>query len=260
MISARDLSPYLSRELEKEIRKFNLIRLDADFAGLPTRFTTNGNFRTSIGNLEGRVNYDLVNDLPTIVSRLRVQNLDLGILAEDRQLLQKISLNGNVNFKGNSAQNALIDLNAQISQLGIQNYTYSNIQTDATYGLNLFRGNLTIDDPNLKTQVKGYVNLAENIDSVRLQVNLDTLFLDKINLVEKPVFLAGHLDIDTRGIKLDDIQGIARFKDIQVGYEDRFLEVGDFFSNRFLQAEPGLCRSTLTISWRLHPDNLISSR
>lgn len=229
VISARDLSPYLSRELEKEIRKFNLIRLDADFAGLPTRFTTNGNFRTSIGNLEGRVNYDLVNDLPTIVSRLRVQNLDLGILAEDRQLLQKISLNGNVNFKGNSAQNALIDLNAQISQLGIQNYTYSNIQTDATYGLNLFRGNLTIDDPNLKTQVKGYVNLAENIDSVRLQVNLDTLFLDKINLVEKPVFLAGHLDIDTRGIKLDDIQGIARFNDIQVGYEDRFLEVGDFF-------------------------------
>ena len=68
VISARDLSPYLSREVEKEIRKFNLIRLDADFAGLPTRFTTNGNFRTSIGNLEGRVNYDLVNNLPTIVS------------------------------------------------------------------------------------------------------------------------------------------------------------------------------------------------
>ncbi len=229
VVSARDLAPYLSPEIEREINKFNLIRFDADFAGLPTRFTTNGNFRTSIGNLEGRVNYDLVNQIPTVVSRVRVTNLDLGILAEDRQLLQKISLNGNVNFKGTSAEDALIDLNARISELGFQNYTYTNIQTDATYGLNLFRGNLSIADPNLKTQVKGYVNLEENVDSVRLQVNLDTLFLDRINLSEKPVFLAGNLDIDTKGIELDDIQGIARFNDIEIGYEDRYLEVGDFF-------------------------------
>lgn len=229
VISARDLAPYLSPELEREINKFNLIRFDADFAGLPTRFTTNGNFRTNIGNLDGRVNYDLVKGVPTIVSRLKVDNLDLGILAENRELLQKISLDGSVNFRGNSAENALIDLNAQISKLGVQNYTYSNIRTDATYGLNLFRGNLSINDPNLKTQVKGYLNLKESVDSVRLQVNLDTAFLDRINLVEKPVFLAGKLDIDTKGIKLDEIQGIGRFNDIQVGYEDRFLEVGDFF-------------------------------
>ncbi|OOG73194.1 translocation/assembly module TamB [Algoriphagus sp. A40] len=229
VVSARDLAPYLTPELEKQINKFNLIRMDADFTGLLSRFTTNGKFRTSIGDLDGRVNFDLVNGIPSIVSRLRVSNLDMGILAEDRDLLQKLSLNGTVNFKGNSAKNALVDLDAQISQLGINNYTYSNINTDATYGLNLFRGNLTIDDPNLKAQARGYFNLEESVDSVRMVIQVDTLFLDKINLTETPSFISGKLDIDTKGINLDDIQGIARFSNIKAGYEDRFLDVGDFY-------------------------------
>ena len=229
VISAEDLSPFLSPEVQKEIKKFNLIRFDGDFAGLITRFTTTGDFRTSIGNFSGRVNYDLVKGVPSIVSRLKVQNLDLGILAEDKELLQKISLEGNVNVKGSSLQNALIDLNATISQLGINQYNFTNITTDATYGLNLFRGNLAVDDPNLKARIKGSLNLKESVDSVRLMVELDTLFLDRINLIDKPAFVSGKLDIDTKGITLDELEGIARFNDIKVGYEDRFLEVGDFF-------------------------------
>lgn len=229
VISATDLVPYLNPSVQKEIRKFNLIRFDADFAGLLTRFTTTGDFRTSIGNISGRVNYDLVNNVPSIVSRLKVQNLDLGVLAENKELLQKISLEGNVNVKGSSLQNVLIDLNAKISQLGINQYNFTNITTDATYGLNLFRGNLSVDDPNLKTRIKGSLNLKESVDSVRLMVELDTLFLDRINLMDKPAFVSGKLDIDTKGITLDELEGIARFNDIKVGYEDRFLEVGDFF-------------------------------
>lgn len=229
VIFAGDLAPYLSPEVQKEIRKFNTIRLDADFAGLLNRFTTNGDFRTSIGNFSGRVNYDLVRGIPSIVSRLKVQNLDLGVLAENKELLQKISLEGNVNVKGSSLETALIDLNAKISQLGINQYNFTNITTDATYGLNLFRGNLAINDPNLKSRIKGFLNLNETVDSVRLNVELDTLFLDRINVMEKPAFLSGNLNIDTKGITIDELEGIARFNDIKAGYEGRELEVGDFF-------------------------------
>lgn len=229
VISAVDLLPYLSPTLQKEIRKFNLIRVDADFAGLLNRFTTNGDFRTNIGNISGRVNYDFVNDIPSIVSRLKVRNLDLGILSGNRDLFQKISLEGNVNIKGKTLKSALIDLDAKISQLGINQYTYTNIQTDATYGLNLFRGNLSVNDPNLKTKINGYLNLNESVDSVRLMVDLDTMFLDQIKLSERAGFLSGRLAVDTKGITLDKIEGIARFNDITLGYENRTLELGDFF-------------------------------
>ena len=229
VVSARDLAPYLTPEIEKQINKFNLIRMDADFTGLPSRFITNGKFKTSIGNLEGRVNFDLVDDIPSVVSRVRVDNLDMGVLAEDRELLQKLSLDGRVNFKGNSAENAVVDLDAKISQLGLKNYNYTGITTDAAYGLNLFRGNLAINDPNLKAQARGYLNLEETVDSVRMVVEVDSVFLDSINLTTTPTFLSGKLDIDTKGIDLDEIQGIARFTEIKLGYKDRFLDVGDFF-------------------------------
>ena len=234
VISARDLAPYLPDELQATLNKFKLIRVDADFAGLPNRFTTNGTFKTGIGNLEGRVNFDQVKGKPSLVSNVKVQNLDLGILADDSELLQKISLEGRVNLTGSTLKDMLLDLDARISQLGINGYTYSQINTDATYGLDLFRGNLTINDPNLKAQIRGYMNLKESVDSVQLVANLDTAFLDRVNLTEKPTFISGKLDINTKGRKLDDIQGIIRFNDVNIGYEDRFLELGGaYFQSLF---------------------------
>jgi len=229
VISANDLSPYLNSEAQKELNKFNTIRFDADLTGMLHRFTTNGSFRTNIGNLNGRIDYESKEKLSTITSRLRVDKLDLGLLLGNPSLFQKVSLEGTIQAKGESLETALVDLNASISEIGINNYRYTGIETDAIYGLNLFRGNLSIDDPNLKTKITGSLNLNEGIDSVNLTVDLKTAFLDRLNLSETPISLSGKLDMDTRGITLDDIQGIARIRDLQVGYKDRSLEAGDFF-------------------------------
>ncbi|WP_243431482.1 translocation/assembly module TamB domain-containing protein [Algoriphagus lutimaris] len=227
-VLAKDLAPYVSKEAQKQIFKFNTIRFNADFAGYLKRFSTSGDFKTTIGDIEGRINFDLVENIPSVVSRVTITNLDLGILAEDQEQFQKVSLDGNVTLKGNSRENILIGLDAQIDKVGFRNYEYSNITTDATYGLNLFKGNLDIEDPNLKMRATGLLNLNESIDSVRMQIDLDTAFLENINLTNKLNFLSGHLNIDTKGINIDDIQGIARFTDMALGFEDRFLELGDF--------------------------------
>ncbi len=227
-ILARDLAPYLPANISKEINKFNTIRLTADFAGYLHRFDTNGEFKTSIGNISGRVNFDMVDGLPTTVSNITTQNLDLGIITENRELLQKISLKGLVNTTGNSKENLLIDVDADVTKFGFKNYVYTNIKTDATYGLDLFRGNIVVNDPNFKIDANGELNLRESTDSVRMRIEIDTAFLDRLNLTEKATFISGNLNIDVKGIELDDIQGIARFRNIQVGYEDRFLNLGDF--------------------------------
>ncbi len=227
-VLARDLGPYLKPEVEQQIFKFNTINFNADFAGYTRRFTTSGDFKTSIGEITGRINFDLVDDKPSVVSRLTVTNLDLGILTEDRALFQKVSLDGNVTLQGDSRENILVGVDATISKVGIKNYIYTNITTDATYGLNLFKGNLAIADPNLKMQATGLLNLNPSIDSVKMQIDLDTAFLQNINLTDKLNFLSGQLNIDTKGVTIDDIQGIGRFTNMALGYEDRFLELGDF--------------------------------
>ncbi|SFU18171.1 Family of unknown function [Algoriphagus locisalis] len=227
-ILAKDLAPYLPENISKEINKFNTIRLTADFAGYLHRFDTNGEFKTSIGDITGRVSFDRADGLPTTVSNLTTQNLDLGIIAENRDLFQKVSLKGRITTTGNSTANLLLDVDADVSKFGFKNYQYTNIKTDATYGRDLFRGNLAVKDPNFKINANGEVNLRQSTDSVRMSLQIDTAFLDRLNITEKATFISGNLDIDVKGIKLDDIQGIARFRNIQVGYEDRFLDVGSF--------------------------------
>jgi len=228
-ILARDLSPYLPESIDKEIQKFNSIQFTTDFTGYLNRFVTNGEFKTGIGSLKGRINYDTVDDLPSVVSIITVDNLDLGVLAEDKELLQKVSLSGKVNLKGNSIENILLDLDAKIAQIGIQNYNYTNITTDATYGLDLFKGNFAINDPNLKMTAAGLVNLKAATDSVRVLVQVDTARIAAIGLNDKLNFFSGSLEIESQGIKIDDIQGIAKLKDIKLDYEGRYLDVGDFY-------------------------------
>lgn len=228
-ILARDLGPYLEPNAEKEINKFNTIRFTADFAGYLHRFDTNGEFNTSIGNMTGRVNFDRIDNIPRAVSNITVENLNLGVLTNKPDLLQKISLVGRVDAKGNTSENLLLDVDAQVSKFGFKNYQYVNINTDATYGLDLFKGNLLIDDPNLKMNATGELNLRESTDSVRMNVQIDTAFLDRLHLADKVDFIRGNLNIDVKGIELDDIQGIARFRNIEVSYKNRYLDVGDFY-------------------------------
>lgn len=227
-IQAKDLKPFLPPAIQKELLKFNKIDLDADFTGFLDRFVLNGLFQTSIGSVDGKINYDLVKNVPTVISKLKIKNLDLGILIDDQDLFQKISLQGIVNVKGNSLKNILLDVNANISEVGINQYNFVDIDTDARYGYDLFEGSLSIRDPNLKMQAKGMVNLRESIDSVKMQIRLDTAFLNQLRLTEKVSFLSGQLDINTKGIKIDQIQGIAGFKNMKFGYDSRFLEAGDF--------------------------------
>ncbi|SFA99844.1 translocation/assembly module TamB domain-containing protein [Algoriphagus aquimarinus] len=227
-IFSRDLAPYLPSNVSAQINKFNTVRLTADFAGYLHRFDTNGEFKTSIGDIVGRVNFDLVEGLPTTVSNITTKNLDLGVIVGDRESFQKVSLKGHVNTKGNSIDNLLLDVDADVTRFGFNNYDYTNIKTDATYGRDLFKGNIKVTDPNLKIAANGLVNLRESTDSVQMNLQIDTAFLDRLNFTEKATFISGNLIIDTKGIKLDDIQGIARFRNIEVGYLDRYLHIGDF--------------------------------
>lgn len=228
-LDANDLEDYLNDSLKVPVKKFKEIELNADFAGFLQRFDTNGDFKTSIGDISGRVRYDATSGIPEIVSNVEVNQLDLGILTDNPDLFQRISLDGRVNLEGNRAENVIVGMDANISQFGLNGYSYSNIVTNANYGLNLFQGNIEINDPNLILKAGGTVNLEESVDSIRLTIDLDSAALQAINFTEKPAFLSGFIELDTKGITLDGIEGIGRFQNLKAGYEDRYLDIGDFY-------------------------------
>ncbi|WP_268034429.1 translocation/assembly module TamB domain-containing protein [Algoriphagus sp. PAP.12] len=228
-IDAIDMAPYLSDSIQVEVLKFGTIRLNADFAGYLSRFDTNGEFNTSIGEVNGRVNFEQKNGSNKVVSNVTIKELDLGKITNSPEILQKVSLEGNVNLEGKSREDILIELDAVISKIGVKGYDYKNIKTDAKYGLDLFEGHLAINDPNLILNGNGTINLRDTSEAININVVLDTANLDVLNLSEKMSFISGELQMDTKGINVDDLTGIMRVKDLALGYDGRFLDVGDFY-------------------------------
>ncbi|TVP44828.1 MAG: translocation/assembly module TamB [Mongoliibacter sp.] len=229
ILSSTDLKPYISEQAQREVNKFRDIRFDTDFSGYLHFFTFNGRFRTGIGNMTGRLSYKSENNTPTYTGRLELENLDMGILMEDREQFQKVSMTGRVRGTGLAVESAILELDADIRKIGVMGYDYTNIRTDATYGRDLFRGSIKIADPNLKGEARGVLDLRDKKDSIRLNVELDTAFLKELKIVDNELFISGNLDMDTKGITLDDIEGIARFSDIAVSLEGRTLNVDNFF-------------------------------
>jgi len=227
-LTSADLSPYITDEARREVNKFRDIRFDGDFTGYFHNFTASGNFRTGIGNLAGKINYRKALNVPTYNASIQLTNLDLGILMEDREAFQKVTMRGQVRGTGLTPESALLAVNADIRSIGINNYNYTNVITDATYGKDLFSGNLKINDPNLKMKVQGKLDLRDNRDSVRLVARVDTAFLQNLNIVSQDLFLSGDFDLDTKGVTLDDVEGVARFEDILISYEGRNLYLDNF--------------------------------
>lgn len=229
ILNSEDLSPYISEEARVEVNKFRDIRFDTDFSGYLRNFRANGNFRTGIGQMIGRLNYQFVNNKPTYNGRVELRNLDLGILLEDKENFQKVSLTGQIKGTGLTLETALLQVDANIKKLGIYNYDYVNILSNATYGKDLFSGKLEVNDPNLKANFDGVLDLRDNKDSIRLNVQVDTAFLKELNIMDRDLFISGKVDMDTKGITLDDIEGIARFSDLNLSYEGRNVFVDNFF-------------------------------
>jgi hypothetical protein len=229
LLDSKDLLPYLTKEAQKEINKFQELRFDTEFSGYLTNFSANGIFRTNIGTIKGKINYQLDQNIPTYNGKVEVTNLDLGSLVEDKENFNRINLTGNIKGTGLTVETAILQVDADIKSAQIRDYNYTNIVTNATYAKDLFRGELKINDPNLKGEVSGVLDIRNGIDSIRMVVKIDTAYLKDLNYVDKKSFVSGKVEIDTKGITLDNIEGIARFKDINLAYEDQNLHVDNFF-------------------------------
>ena len=226
-VLASDIEKYVSSEIYSQAKKLGKIDLDARFVGFPNDFVANGSFKTSIGNIISDINLKI--DESTKKSfysgSLSTINFNMGALTGRPDLVQLINMKGHISGSGFKIENAAFDLKATISKIGFKNYTYRNIVTDATMAAEFFEGKMSIDDPNLKFNAVGSIDLRENINSINIQANLDTALLKPLKLSKKDIVINTSLDLNIRGLDIDSIVGEANFIDSYFRYEERELNI-----------------------------------
>ncbi len=224
-ITPSDLKQYVNNdEAYRTVRKFGTVDFDAGFLGFPNDFVANGQFSTKLGYIDSDINLKLF-DTPVYSGNLSLQDFDLGTLTDDTLLLQQTSFKGYIEGEGVTVNEARFDLEAKFDYLGINNYNYQNIETDARLAQSFFEGQLSIDDPNLRFTANGTLDFRDGAERIKLTTQLDTALFRELNLSNEHIFLSTKLTADTRGLKIDDLVGSAAFDDLTIAYQDRELFV-----------------------------------
>lgn len=257
-----DLSFLLKDEVLEQLRPMGIVTLHGEFLGYPTDFVAKGEFNGNLGRITSDINFKVNEedfDNSFYSGKISIVDFDLGRYLKDTTNFQKVNLTGNVKGSGLKLANADFKLNGRVSSIGIRKYNYKNITTNARFASQLFNGYFKINDPNLQFTATGSLDLRKNHNIIKMQAQLDTAYLHRLNLIDRPLFLHSNLDIDIKGLDIDSIAGNVHLQDFKVFYNNKWLSLEDINLNsevnenkRKLRIETNLAEASI------HGDFLMS--
>jgi hypothetical protein len=218
----------------KRLTPMGRVTLSGQFLGYTNDFVAKGDFAGRLGEITSDINFKVNEknfDLSEYSGALVMRGFNLGQYLNDTVNFQKVNLDGKVKGKGLNAQTADFTLNGKISSLGIRNYDYANIETNARFAKELFNGYLKINDPNLEFSAVGSVDLRKGHDLVRVQAHLDTAILHNLNLTSKRIFLHSNVDVNIKGLELDSITGTVDLRNFKIDYNNNSLSLANIHLN-----------------------------
>src|SRR5690606_25454709 len=134
----------------------------------------------------------------------------------DTSNFQRVTLNGNIRGSGLTLTTADFQLNGNVDKIGILDYDYTNIRTNARFASGFFNGFLAINDPNLKFSTEGSIDLRKDVNEIKVKANIDTAIFNNLNLTDREIFLSSRLDVNLKGLHLDSIVGTADIRDLHI--------------------------------------------
>jgi predicted nucleic acid-binding protein len=223
-----DLSFVINQNFMNRLTPLGRVALDGQFLGYANDFVAKGNFSGTLGNITSDINFKVnEKDFERSVysGALQMQNFDLGTYLNDTLNFQRVTLDGKIKGSGLTLTTADFTLNGKVKSIGIRNYNYSNIETNARFASQLFNGRFKIDDPNLQFNARGSVDLRKGINRIQVQAQIDTALLHNLNLTTKRIFLHTAVDMNTKGLHLDSLTGTADLKDFTIHYNENHLNL-----------------------------------
>lgn len=204
---------------------------------LPTEFIRLGDFKLSgktkvtPENLDATVT--VVSEIGTVISDLQITHIDnidnanyngeveligfdFGQFFND-PLFGKVSFKGDVKGSGFLLENINTTLIGKITEFEFKKYNYQNILVNGRYRNNLFDGDFSVDDENLKMTFKGLADLSSKVHQFDFNADITYADLIETNLYTRDSIseFKGMIDLDLKGNTLNDIIGIANFKRIE---------------------------------------------
>ncbi|MBC8172796.1 MAG: translocation/assembly module TamB domain-containing protein, partial [Chitinophagales bacterium] len=245
--------------IPENIQELGDVNYNGRFTGFIYDFVVYGNISSSAGDAETDVNfkYEKETETASYSGHLVTSNLHIGKITGNEDLLGEISADAQI--KGTATGNKIVaELEAKVDKIEVNDYTYQNIHIDGKVNDKLFDGHVQINDPNLKQEFTGKIDLNTEIPTFDFVSDITYANLGKLNLYERDIEISAKTNINFKAGSLDDITGDASIKELQIRdsatvYNLPALEInasGDSM-NRILRIQSDLLDAEFTGNYSL---------
>jgi len=207
----------LEKNLPIELSKLGEFSLSGFAKITPSSIEATLDINSEIGDVVADLELKNFNSIDEAIyaGEVVLDRFNLGRFLEDSSF-GNISFEGEVDGKGFRIENINTKLVGQISQIEFNEYNYQDISVNGLYQNNLFNGKLASTDVNLNGTFEGLADLSEEINKFDFKATINYANLRALNLYDRDSIseLKGLIDLDLTGDKIDNIVGIANFKNI----------------------------------------------
>ena len=216
------------------MHKLSIISFKGNFTGFFDDFVTYGDFTTNLGKLSTDVSIkpstgNALNDTTfTFYGTLKTQRFHLGELLT-QPAIGEIDMSGKIDGAVSVRGNVFAKLTGNIESIGLKGYEYHDIDVRGAINNRIYNGHLSIDEPNIKLDFSGKVDITETIPAFDFSANVERARLHNLKLVNNDTssFVAFNIDAVFSGNNIDNLSGELDLKNSLIRRNNREIEINN---------------------------------
>jgi len=205
----------LGKKLPKELKRLGKFNIVGKAKVSTTALEANFKMVTDLGNGQADLhmnNIDFI-DKASYSGNIILDNFNVGALL-NRKDIGKTTLNLDVDGVGFTEKYLNTIVKGDISKLDYNKYTYNNIVVNGNFKLPYYKGELSVNDPNLSLTFDGLVDLSKRESKYDFHINVENADLRKLKFLNDSISnFRGDAVVEVTGNSIENLQGTVSIRD-----------------------------------------------
>jgi hypothetical protein len=174
------------------------MNLKGTFKGSMKNFNTNMNLRSSYGavDLIAAMKSGRRKGSETYSANIKANNLNIGALTKQPQMVGMISMSANISGAGLSPKTASLKFNGRVASAYVKGYTYKNLVMKGTARNGSYVANARMIDPNINFSLDAKANMNKKYPSVNATLLVDSIDMQKLHFTKNVMRFHGKIVAD----------------------------------------------------------------
>ncbi len=228
----------LGKKLPNNINKLGAFTIIGNTQVTQASVTANFSMTTALGKVQSDFsmkNIDFI-DNASYTGNVVLENFDIGTFL-DRKDIGKVSMNIDVAGVGFSEKYLNSSVIGAITQMDFNNYSYSNVVLNGNFKKDLYKGQVSVNDPNLNMTFDGLVDMSKKESEYDFHVNIETADFYKLKFVKDSISLfKGDVVAQVSGNSIENLYGDIIIKKTSYQNTKGIYDFDDFTINSTLDS------------------------